>query len=137
MAAQGGARLHVSWSLESKKAAGQRLFWLIELGCPWQDSNLRTRLRRPLLYPLSYRGSMCENTTSLTGVVAPGFWVGEEGARGLGWGSGWGAGVQGGLKVGWEVGFWRGAVGRRLRVGGWAVGRGCGPGGCLSWMTTR
>ena len=24
--------------------------------CPRQDSNLRTRLRRPLLYPLSYGG---------------------------------------------------------------------------------
>ena len=26
-------------------------------GCPRQDSNLRTRLRRPMLYPLSYGGS--------------------------------------------------------------------------------
>ncbi len=26
--------------------------------CPWQDSNLRTRLRRPVLYPLSYRGDV-------------------------------------------------------------------------------
>ncbi len=25
-------------------------------GCPRQDSNLRTRLRRPMLYPLSYGG---------------------------------------------------------------------------------
>jgi hypothetical protein len=25
-------------------------------GRPRQDSNLRTRLRRPMLYPLSYRG---------------------------------------------------------------------------------
>ncbi len=24
--------------------------------CPRQDSNLRTRLRRPMLYPLSYEG---------------------------------------------------------------------------------
>ena len=24
---------------------------------PWGDSNTRTRLRRPVLYPLSYRGS--------------------------------------------------------------------------------
>ena len=24
--------------------------------CPRQDSNLRTRLRRPALYPLSYEG---------------------------------------------------------------------------------
>jgi hypothetical protein len=27
-------------------------------GRPQQDSNLRTRLRRPVLYPLSYGGSM-------------------------------------------------------------------------------
>src|SRR5579885_3519457 len=27
-------------------------------GCPRQDSNLRTRLRRPVLYPLSYEGWM-------------------------------------------------------------------------------
>gem|GEM_PF-6381733 len=24
--------------------------------CPWRDLNPRTRLRRPVLYPLSYRG---------------------------------------------------------------------------------
>ena len=27
--------------------------------CPRQDSNLRTRLRRPMLYPLSYEGGGC------------------------------------------------------------------------------
>ena len=32
------------------------LITLSELKCPRQDSNLRTRLRRPLLYPLSYGG---------------------------------------------------------------------------------
>ena len=26
---------------------------------PWRDSNPRTRLRRPMLYPLSYRGLLC------------------------------------------------------------------------------
>ena len=26
--------------------------------CPWQESNLHLVLRRDLLYPLSYRGSM-------------------------------------------------------------------------------
>ena len=26
------------------------------LACPRQDSNLRSRLRRPMLYPLSYEG---------------------------------------------------------------------------------
>ncbi len=33
-----------------------RIIVLIEAKCPRQDSNLRTRLRRPLLYPLSYGG---------------------------------------------------------------------------------
>lgn len=28
----------------------------LDFRCPRQDSNLRTRLRRPLLYPLSYGG---------------------------------------------------------------------------------
>ena len=36
---------------ESLKKQGNR--W-----CPRQDSNLRTRLRRPMLYPLSYEGGM-------------------------------------------------------------------------------
>ena len=30
--------------------------------CPRQDSNLRTRLRRPMLYPLSYEGGQREST---------------------------------------------------------------------------
>jgi hypothetical protein len=29
--------------------------------CPRQDSNLRTRLRRPALYPLSYEGERTES----------------------------------------------------------------------------
>lgn len=33
-----------------------RMIVLVEAKCPRQDSNLRTRLRRPLLYPLSYGG---------------------------------------------------------------------------------
>src|SRR4030095_2432705 len=33
--------------------------------CPRQDSNLRTRLRRPLLYPLSYGGGESHEDTSL------------------------------------------------------------------------
>src|SRR6266567_7263442 len=36
--------------------AVQRLLWQVLNGRPQQDSNLRTRLRRPLLYPLSYGG---------------------------------------------------------------------------------
>jgi hypothetical protein len=31
-------------------------FWLPSAGCPRQESNLRTRFRKPLLYPLSYGG---------------------------------------------------------------------------------
>jgi hypothetical protein len=32
--------------------------WPAEIyACPRQDSNLRTRLRRPVLYPLSYEGA--------------------------------------------------------------------------------
>jgi hypothetical protein len=37
--------------------AGQGNFLLLNVWRPQQDSNLRTRLRRPLLYPLSYGGS--------------------------------------------------------------------------------
>ena len=36
-------------------------------GRPRQDSNLRTRLRRPLLYPLSYEGGAAHATTGLSG----------------------------------------------------------------------
>jgi hypothetical protein len=39
--------------------AGQREFQLLIGMRPQQDSNLRTRLRRPLLYPLSYGGWRC------------------------------------------------------------------------------
>src|ERR1035441_10537111 len=35
---------------------GHVFFWLVIGWRPQQDSNLRTRLRRPLLYPLSYGG---------------------------------------------------------------------------------
>jgi hypothetical protein len=37
--------------------AGQEPYWLVTRWCPRQDSNLRSRLRRPLLSPLSYGGS--------------------------------------------------------------------------------
>jgi hypothetical protein len=29
--------------------------------CPRQDSNLRSRLRRAVLYPLSYEGETCQS----------------------------------------------------------------------------
>ena len=35
-------------------------------GCPRQDSNLRTRLRRPMLYPLSYEGGMTHSDATGT-----------------------------------------------------------------------
>jgi hypothetical protein len=34
--------------------------------CPRQDSNLRTRLRRPVLYPLSYEGSEPESSNGVS-----------------------------------------------------------------------
>ncbi len=45
-------------------AAAQMLFGKVVSGRPRQDSNLRTRLRRPLLYPLSYGGSRAEKRVS-------------------------------------------------------------------------
>src|SRR5215469_6182564 len=46
--------------------------------CPRQDSNLRSRLRRPLLSPLSYGGSRTEKGYQLTGALrsARGPWLG-------------------------------------------------------------
>ena len=58
----------IAW-IDVDRAA--RLYWRrmqpLELGLvraticvrPRQDSNLRTRLRRPMLYPLSYEGGGC------------------------------------------------------------------------------
>ena len=40
-------------------------------GCPRQDSNLRPRLRRAVLYPLSYGGSRCANEALQAEVSAP------------------------------------------------------------------
>ena len=40
--------------------------------CPRQDSNLRTRLRRAVLYPLSYGGGNGTNDTSSGDVPAHG-----------------------------------------------------------------
>src|SRR5262249_18439702 len=39
--------------------------------CPRQDSNLRSRLRRPLLSPLSYGGSRTEKGYQLPTVAGP------------------------------------------------------------------
>src|SRR5215216_4777803 len=38
---------------------------------PRQDSNLRTRLRRPLLYPLSYEGGLRKDSRALPAVAEP------------------------------------------------------------------
>ena len=35
--------------------------------CPRQDSNLRTRLRRPALYPLSYEGGLGKSSNAPPG----------------------------------------------------------------------
>src|SRR5581483_773189 len=41
--------------------------------CPRQDSNLRTRLRRPVLYPLSYEGGLIQLTVAAyNGLPVPG-----------------------------------------------------------------
>ncbi len=39
-------------------STGERVFSALPAKCPRQDSNLRTRLRRPMLYPLSYGGDI-------------------------------------------------------------------------------
>jgi hypothetical protein len=52
-AASGGIRLHMYETPAINVSAGQPGFLLDQLGRPLQDSNLRTRLRRPVLYPLS------------------------------------------------------------------------------------
>jgi hypothetical protein len=39
--------------------------------CPREDSNLRTRLRRPVLYPLSYEGGTSQITIVVTDLVLP------------------------------------------------------------------
>ena len=41
---------------QSNDSAVRSVILLVVFGRPQQDSNLRTRLRRPLLYPLSYGG---------------------------------------------------------------------------------
>ncbi len=52
------------WRRASCVVAGQQRFWLLGGERPRQDSNLRTRLRRPLLYPLSYGGGGSHENTS-------------------------------------------------------------------------
>ena len=42
-----------------RKRLLRRQFCSIHAGCPRQESNLRTRFRKPLLYPLSYGGVLC------------------------------------------------------------------------------
>ena len=55
-AASDGGRWRNDNSGDLNVAAGQKMFSLVFRWRPQQDSNLRTRLRRPLLYPLSYGG---------------------------------------------------------------------------------
>ena len=49
------------------ETAGQRPFGAGQKGRPQQDSNLRSRLRRPLLSPLSYGGGATPKGTSRKG----------------------------------------------------------------------
>lgn len=50
------ARWAVCFRTHKKALTGVSAGQGLDFGCPRQDSNLRTRLRRPLLYPLSYGG---------------------------------------------------------------------------------
>lgn len=47
----------VPWSIGWCASASSRLDVSDRQVCPRQESNLRTRLRRPALYPLSYWGA--------------------------------------------------------------------------------
>src|SRR5438874_1098908 len=38
-------------------------------GCPRQESNLRTRFRKPLLYPLSYGGAADHDSVASVGLI--------------------------------------------------------------------
>ena len=55
-AASDGGKWRNDNSGDLNVAAGQEMFSLVPRWRPQQDSNLRTRLRRPSLYPLSYGG---------------------------------------------------------------------------------
>jgi len=55
--ADGGIQRHLIDIGMSDVSAARRPVSPFTNECPRQDSNLRTRLRRPLLYPLSYGGS--------------------------------------------------------------------------------
>jgi hypothetical protein len=46
------------------ETAGQSQETPVQMGRPQQDSNLRSRLRRPMLYPLSYGGCATSKGTS-------------------------------------------------------------------------
>ena len=52
-------------------SATERTISLAVFECPRQDSNLRSRLRRPLLSPLSYGGSRTEKGYQLCGATRP------------------------------------------------------------------
>ena len=57
MAARRGGRWRSQQYSPDRISPGQGRFSQTNGWRPQQDSNLRTRLRRPLLYPLSYGGS--------------------------------------------------------------------------------
>ena len=54
-----------------------------EMECPRQESNLRTRFRKPLLYPLSYGGRTQERSVAVPTFIARGRYGQEDpgGAR--------------------------------------------------------
>jgi hypothetical protein len=55
-AASGGSWPHTRQPSANRETADQQGLAHDHDGCPRHDSNVRTRLRRPLLYPLSYGG---------------------------------------------------------------------------------
>ena len=67
--APGGIALHTI-SRPELLCRGQNMFLLVLTVRPQQDSNLRSRLRRPLLSPLSYEGLGLRKVTSPNGPVA-------------------------------------------------------------------
>ena len=69
-AAFGDAQWRNQYGHRFGASASQGRISLVVFECPRQDSNLRSRLRRPLLSPLSYGGSGLRKVTSPDGPVA-------------------------------------------------------------------
>src|SRR5215813_15157246 len=66
-----GAELQVSEVSQASSRSRSSVRIYASEQCPRQDSNLRSRLRRPLLSPLSYGGSRTEKGYQLPTVAGP------------------------------------------------------------------